>query len=192
MEKVPDKFCYVQSSPGPADHECVEESATLGGFGAMSAIMILITITLNLKMHTSLLPVVFLAGVLPSLTHYIFIQSCQPAAFVFTGIRCWLSCAGTSLPFLIELFTQVVQLRAVRLHVSVGMTLHLLLPPGDQGENPPGDQGENPPGDQGENPPGDQGENPPGDLREFKNITLCVKPLSDDKTLERQDPVESK
>ncbi|KAK6321534.1 hypothetical protein J4Q44_G00085100 [Coregonus suidteri] len=164
MEKVPDKFCYVQSSPGPADHECVEESATLGGFGAMSAIMILITITLNLK----------------------------PAAFVFTGIRCWLSCAGTSLPFLIELFTQVVQLRAVRLHVSVGMTLHLLLPPGDQGENPPGDQGENPPGDQGENPPGDQGENPPGDLREFKNITLCVKPLSDDKTLERQDPVESK
>jgi hypothetical protein len=33
-------------------------------------------------------------------------------------------------------------------------------------------------------PTGDQGENPSGDLREFKNITLCVKPLSHDKTLE--------
>jgi hypothetical protein len=31
MGKVPDKFCCVRSSLGPADRECGEESATLGG-----------------------------------------------------------------------------------------------------------------------------------------------------------------
>ncbi|KAM6980848.1 solute carrier family 2 member 9, like 1 [Aplochiton taeniatus] len=87
------------------------------GFSAMSAIMVLITITLTLKNTSYWVPyctvgLVFLfiifysggpAGVLPSLTHEIFIQSCRPAAFVFTGIQRWLGFAilGLVFPFLI-------------------------------------------------------------------------------------------
>lgn len=50
---------------------------------------------------------------------------------------------GTHLPLLLTTgAAQVIQLRAVHLHVSVGVTLCLLLPTGDQGENPPGDHRE--------------------------------------------------
>ncbi|XP_051531514.1 solute carrier family 2, facilitated glucose transporter member 9-like [Myxocyprinus asiaticus] len=87
------------------------------GFGGMSAIMALITVTLHLKDYSFVIPyttvilififVIFYgggpAGVAPSLTNEIFIQSYRPAAFVFTGILRWLGFAmlGFIFPFLI-------------------------------------------------------------------------------------------
>ncbi|KAG5275238.1 hypothetical protein AALO_G00145140 [Alosa alosa] len=87
------------------------------GFAAMSVIMASITITLLLQDFASwisfctvalfFLFIIFYcggpAGVLPSLTHEIFIQSCRPAAFVFMGTLRWLGFTVLSFifPFLI-------------------------------------------------------------------------------------------
>ncbi|XP_031423010.1 solute carrier family 2 member 9, like 1 [Clupea harengus] len=91
-----------------------------GGFAAMSVIMASITVTLCLQDYAFWIPyctvallflfVIFYgggpAGVLPSLTHEIFIQSCRPAAFVFTGTLRWLgfTVLGFMFPFLIAQF----------------------------------------------------------------------------------------
>ncbi|KAL2091407.1 hypothetical protein ACEWY4_013670 [Coilia grayii] len=87
------------------------------GFAAMSVLMASITVTLSLQHYAFWIPyctvtllflfVIFYgggpAGVLPSLTHEIFIQSCRPAAFVFTGTLRWLgfTVLGFVFPFLI-------------------------------------------------------------------------------------------
>ncbi|KTG02533.1 hypothetical protein cypCar_00006108 [Cyprinus carpio] len=87
------------------------------GFGGMSAIMLLITVTLCLKDYSSVIPystvvLIFLfiifygggpAGIAPSLANEIFIQSYRPAAFVFTGFPRWLGFTifGFIFPFLI-------------------------------------------------------------------------------------------
>uniref|UniRef100_A0A673KL58 Solute carrier family 2 member 9, like 1 n=1 Tax=Sinocyclocheilus rhinocerous TaxID=307959 RepID=A0A673KL58_9TELE len=87
------------------------------GFGGMSAIMALITVTLYLKDYSSVIPyttviLIFLffifygggpAGVAPSLINEIFIQSYRPAAFVFVGFLRWLgfTMLGFIFPFLI-------------------------------------------------------------------------------------------
>uniref|UniRef100_A0A8C1Z6M9 Solute carrier family 2, facilitated glucose transporter member 5 n=1 Tax=Cyprinus carpio TaxID=7962 RepID=A0A8C1Z6M9_CYPCA len=87
------------------------------GFGGMSAIMALITVTLYLKDYSSVIPystvvLIFLfiifygggpAGIAPSLANEIFIQSYRPAAFVFTGFPRWLGFTifGFIFPFLI-------------------------------------------------------------------------------------------
>ncbi|XP_066527341.1 solute carrier family 2, facilitated glucose transporter member 9-like [Hoplias malabaricus] len=76
-----------------------------GGFGAMSVIMTLITVALELKDHSFWIPygtvgLVFLfvicfgggpAGVIPSLSHEILVQSYRSASFVFIGILMWTS-----------------------------------------------------------------------------------------------------
>ncbi|XP_067288111.1 solute carrier family 2 member 9, like 1 isoform X2 [Pseudorasbora parva] len=89
-----------------------------GGFGGMSAIMALITVSLYLQDYSSVIPyitviLIFLfiifyaagpAGVGISLTNEIFIQSYRPAAFMFTGILSWLEFGmlGFIFPFLID------------------------------------------------------------------------------------------
>ncbi|XP_045079196.1 solute carrier family 2, facilitated glucose transporter member 9 [Coregonus clupeaformis] len=146
-----------------------------GGFGAMSAIMILITITLNLKDYSFWVPystvgLIFLfvifygggpAGVLPSLTHEIFIQSCRPAAFVFTGIIRWLGFAvlGLVFPFLIELLKSVSFVMFACMCLLASLYIFFYLPE-------------------------TKGKTLLEISEEFKNITLCEKPLSDDKILE--------
>ncbi|XP_051528377.1 solute carrier family 2, facilitated glucose transporter member 9-like isoform X2 [Myxocyprinus asiaticus] len=78
----------------------------------MSAIMASITVTLHLKDYIFVIPysiVVLIfygggpAGVAPSLTNEIFIQSYRPAAFVFTGILRWLG--FVMLRFILHFFT---------------------------------------------------------------------------------------
>ncbi|XP_062842749.1 solute carrier family 2 member 9, like 1 [Trichomycterus rosablanca] len=87
-----------------------------GGFGIMGVIMVLITITLQLKDHAFWIPyctvcLIFLfiicygggpAGVSPSLSHEMFVQSYRPAAFVFNGILLWgnFTIFGSIFPFL--------------------------------------------------------------------------------------------
>ncbi|XP_056591482.1 solute carrier family 2, facilitated glucose transporter member 9-like [Triplophysa dalaica] len=87
------------------------------GFGGMSVIMALITVTLYLKDSSFVIPyitvfLVFLfnifyaggpAAVAQPLNSEIFIQSYRPAAFMFTGILRWLGVAifGFMFPFLI-------------------------------------------------------------------------------------------
>ncbi|KAL1265661.1 hypothetical protein QQF64_003688 [Cirrhinus molitorella] len=87
------------------------------GFGGMSTIMTLITVTLYLKDYSSVIPyttviLIFLfiifygagpAGIAISLANEIFIQSYRPAAFVFTGLLRWLgfTVLGFVFPFLI-------------------------------------------------------------------------------------------
>uniref|UniRef100_A0A4W5KGP9 Solute carrier family 2 member 9, like 1 n=1 Tax=Hucho hucho TaxID=62062 RepID=A0A4W5KGP9_9TELE len=130
-----------------------------GGFGAMSAIMILITITLSLKV--SPLNFQLSSGVLPSLTHEIFIQSCRPAAFVFTGILRWLgfSVLGLLFPFLIELLKSVSFVLFACMCLLASLYVFFYLPE-------------------------TKGKTLLEISEEFKNITLCGNPLSDDKTLE--------
>ncbi|XP_056591051.1 solute carrier family 2, facilitated glucose transporter member 9-like isoform X1 [Triplophysa dalaica] len=86
------------------------------GFGGMSVIMALITVTLYLKDSSFVIPyitvfLVFLfnifyaggpAAVAHPITSEIFIQSYRPAAFMLTGILCWLGVAifGFMFPFL--------------------------------------------------------------------------------------------
>lgn len=146
-----------------------------GGFGAMSAIMILITITLNLKDYSFWIPystvgLIFLfvifygggpAGVLPSLTHEIFIQSCRPAAFVFTGILRWLGFAvlGLVFPFLIELLKSFSFVLFACMCLLASFYIFFYLPE-------------------------TKGKTLLEISEEFKNITLCENPPSDDKTLE--------
>ncbi|XP_052425736.1 solute carrier family 2 member 9, like 1 [Carassius gibelio] len=87
------------------------------GFGGMSAIMVLITVTMYLKDYSSVIPyitviLIFLffiffgggpAAITPSLANEIFIQSYRPAAFVFIGFLRWLlfTIFGFLFPFLI-------------------------------------------------------------------------------------------
>ncbi|KAA0707775.1 Solute carrier family 2, facilitated glucose transporter member 9 [Triplophysa tibetana] len=87
------------------------------GFGGMSVIMALITVTLYLKDSSFVIPYItvflvflfniFYAGGPAAVTHpitsEIFIQSYRPAAFMFTGILGWLGVAifGFMFPFLI-------------------------------------------------------------------------------------------
>ncbi|XP_016352799.1 solute carrier family 2, facilitated glucose transporter member 9-like [Sinocyclocheilus anshuiensis] len=87
------------------------------GFGGMSAIMALITVTLYLKDYSSVIPystivLIFLffifygggpAGTAPSLANEIFIQSYRPAAFVIIGFLHLLGFTifGFIFPFLI-------------------------------------------------------------------------------------------
>ncbi|KAK9966486.1 hypothetical protein ABG768_003594 [Culter alburnus] len=87
------------------------------GFGGMSVIMALITVTLYLKDYSPVIPyitviLIFLfiifheagpAGIAPSLANELFIQSYRPAAFVFTGFLRWLgfTILGFIFPFLI-------------------------------------------------------------------------------------------
>ncbi|XP_063070998.1 solute carrier family 2 member 9, like 1 [Engraulis encrasicolus] len=89
------------------------------GFAGMSVLMASITVALCLQDYAFWIPyctialfflfVIFYgggpAGVQPSLSHEIFIQSCRPAAFVFSGILRWLGFAimGFAFPFLIAL-----------------------------------------------------------------------------------------
>ncbi|XP_051528378.1 solute carrier family 2, facilitated glucose transporter member 9-like isoform X3 [Myxocyprinus asiaticus] len=84
----------------------------------MSAIMASITVTLHLKDYIFVIPysiVVLIfygggpAGVAPSLTNEIFIQSYRPAAFVFTGILRWLG--FVMLRFILHFFTAKLPLR---------------------------------------------------------------------------------
>ncbi|XP_030634468.1 solute carrier family 2 member 9, like 1 [Chanos chanos] len=91
----------------------------LGGFGGMSVIMALITVTLYFKDYSSWIPyssscliflfVVFYGGgpaaVAQPLSHEIFVQSYRPAAFVFIGCLRWAGFAvlGLTFPFLIDL-----------------------------------------------------------------------------------------
>ncbi|XP_019911154.1 solute carrier family 2 member 9, like 1 isoform X2 [Esox lucius] len=146
-----------------------------GGFGAMSAIMILITITLNLKDYSFWIPystvgLIFLfvifygggpAGVLPSLTHEVFTQSYRPAAFVFTGILRWSGFAvlGLVFPFVIELLRSFnfVLFACMCLLASLYVFFYL---------------------------PETKGKTLLEISEEFKNITLCGKRLSNDKTME--------
>ncbi|KAG9260613.1 solute carrier family 2, facilitated glucose transporter member 9-like [Astyanax mexicanus] len=88
-----------------------------GGFGSMSIIMALITLTLELKDYSFWVPystvgLIFLfvicfgggpAGVIPSLSHEVFIQSYRSAAFVFIGILMWAGffLLGFIFPFLL-------------------------------------------------------------------------------------------
>ncbi|XP_072522324.1 solute carrier family 2, facilitated glucose transporter member 9-like [Salminus brasiliensis] len=88
-----------------------------GGFGSMAIIMALITLTLELKEYSFWIPystvcLIFLfvicfgggpAGVIPSLSHEIFVQSYRSAAFVFIGILMWVSFSvlGFIFPFLL-------------------------------------------------------------------------------------------
>ncbi|KAG1949401.1 solute carrier family 2, facilitated glucose transporter [Pimephales promelas] len=87
------------------------------GFGGMSAIMALITVTLYLKDYSFVIPyitviLIFLfiifygggpAGTVISLANEIFIQSYRPAAFMFNGFLRWLgfTVQGFIFPFLI-------------------------------------------------------------------------------------------
>ncbi|KAL6464386.1 hypothetical protein MHYP_G00267030 [Metynnis hypsauchen] len=87
------------------------------GFAIMAVIMALMTLTLELKDYSFWIPystvaLVFLffivygggpAGVMPSLTHEIFIQSYRSAAFVFMGILIWggFAVLGFIFPFLL-------------------------------------------------------------------------------------------
>ncbi|KAL7843636.1 hypothetical protein AOLI_G00251480 [Acnodon oligacanthus] len=87
------------------------------GFGIMAVIMALMTLTLELKDYSFWIPystvaLIFLfvifygggpAGVMPSLTHEIFIQSYRSAAFVFIGILLWgsFTVVGFIFPFLL-------------------------------------------------------------------------------------------
>uniref|UniRef100_A0A3B1JXS6 Solute carrier family 2 member 9, like 1 n=1 Tax=Astyanax mexicanus TaxID=7994 RepID=A0A3B1JXS6_ASTMX len=88
-----------------------------GGFGSMSIIMALITLSLELKDYSFWVPystvgLIFLfvicfgggpAGVIPSLSHEVFIQSYRSAAFVFIGILMWAGffLLGFIFPFLL-------------------------------------------------------------------------------------------
>ncbi|XP_056157709.1 solute carrier family 2 member 9, like 1 [Lampris incognitus] len=88
------------------------------GFSAMSTIMVLITITLNLRDSNNWVPYVTVsliilfiifygggpAGATSSLSHEIFIQSNRAAAFVLLGTQRWLGFAllGLIFPFLID------------------------------------------------------------------------------------------
>ncbi|XP_036415856.1 solute carrier family 2, facilitated glucose transporter member 11-like [Colossoma macropomum] len=87
------------------------------GYGIMAVIMALMTLTLELKDYSSWIPystvalmflfVIFYgggpAGVMPSLTHEIFVQSYRSAAFVFIGILLWggFTVLGFIFPFLL-------------------------------------------------------------------------------------------
>ncbi|KAL7843637.1 hypothetical protein AOLI_G00251490 [Acnodon oligacanthus] len=87
------------------------------GFGIMGVFMALMTLTLELKDYSFWIPystvaLIFLfvifygggpAGVMPSLTHEIFIQSYRSAAFVFIGILIWgsFTVVGFIFPFLL-------------------------------------------------------------------------------------------
>ncbi|XP_071393380.1 solute carrier family 2 member 9, like 1 [Centroberyx affinis] len=89
-----------------------------GGFGSMSATLVFITITLNLKDSSYWVPYMTVAliiifvifssggpmGTMSSVTHEIFIQCYRPAAFIFTGIQRWMGFAlvGLIFPFLID------------------------------------------------------------------------------------------
>ncbi|KAM4613815.1 solute carrier family 2 member 9, like 1 [Polymixia lowei] len=84
-----------------------------GGFGAMSAILVLTTVMLNLKdiscwvpYSTAGLIIIFTmfsgggpAPAIIALTQEIFIQSCRPAAFSFIGVQRWLGFTVMGLVF---------------------------------------------------------------------------------------------
>ncbi|XP_061076856.1 solute carrier family 2 member 9, like 1 [Conger conger] len=115
-----------------------------GGFGAMSVIMALITLSQLLKENSNWIPystvgLIFLfvifygggpAGVLPSLTLEIFIQSSRPAAFVFTGILRWLgfSVMGTTFPFIIKLWKSYSFVLFSAVNLLAGLFLFFFLP----------------------------------------------------------------
>lgn len=98
---------------------------------------------------------------LPSLTHEIFIQSCRPAAFVFTGILRWLGFAvlGLVFPFLIELLKSFSFVLFACMCLLASFYIFFYLPE-------------------------TKGKTLLEISEEFKNITLCENPPSDDKTLE--------
>ncbi|XP_064162501.1 solute carrier family 2 member 9, like 1 isoform X1 [Anguilla rostrata] len=115
-----------------------------GGFGAMSVIMALITLSLILKESSYWIPystlgLIFLfvifygggpAGVLPSITHEIFIQSSRPAAFVFAGILRWLgfSVMGMAFPFLITLWKSYTFVLFSGVPLVAGLFVFFLVP----------------------------------------------------------------
>ncbi|XP_051528376.1 solute carrier family 2, facilitated glucose transporter member 9-like isoform X1 [Myxocyprinus asiaticus] len=103
----------------------------------MSAIMASITVTLHLKDYIFVIPysiVVLIfygggpAGVAPSLTNEIFIQSYRPAAFVFTGILRWLG--FVMLRFILHFFTAALKSLSfsVLLHLSNSCALSSSFP----------------------------------------------------------------
>ncbi|XP_036387652.1 solute carrier family 2 member 9, like 1 [Megalops cyprinoides] len=114
------------------------------GFGAMSVTMALITLLLHLKGSSFWIPysmvgLIFLfvifyvggpAGVMPSLTHEIFIQSSRPAAFVFTGILRWLGFAvmGLAFPFLIALLKSLSFVLFSCVCLTAGLFIFFLVP----------------------------------------------------------------
>ncbi|KAJ7998954.1 hypothetical protein DPEC_G00210350 [Dallia pectoralis] len=146
-----------------------------GGFGAMSAIMILITVTLHLKDYSFWIPystvgLIFLfvifygggpAGVLPSLTHEVFTQSYRPAAFVFTGILRWFEFAilGLVFPFLIASLKSFNFLLFACICLLASLYVFFYLPE-------------------------TKGKTLLEISEEFRNITLCGNCLSGDKTME--------
>ncbi|XP_067087633.1 solute carrier family 2 member 9, like 1 [Osmerus mordax] len=146
-----------------------------GGFGAMSAIMVLITATLNLKDYSYWIPystvgLIFLfiifysggpAGVLPSLTHELFIQSCRPAAFVFVGIQRWIGFAvlGLAFPFLLVELESFCFLLFSCMCLLAGFYVFFILPE-------------------------TKGRTLLEINEEFQNIHLCGKPPCDDKAIE--------
>ncbi|KAI1890946.1 hypothetical protein AGOR_G00158820 [Albula goreensis] len=114
------------------------------GFGAMSVVMAFITVSLHLKESSYWIPyitvcLIFLfvifycggpAGVMPALTHEIFIQSSRPAAFVFTGILRWLGFAvlGTAFPFIIALWKSFSFVLFSGVCLAAGLFVFFLVP----------------------------------------------------------------
>ncbi|XP_072522318.1 solute carrier family 2, facilitated glucose transporter member 9-like [Salminus brasiliensis] len=115
-----------------------------GGFGSMAIIMALITLTLELKDYAFWIPystvgLIFLfvifygggpAGVIPSLSHELFIQSYRSAAFVFIGILMWVgfSVLGFIFPFLLAALKSFSFMFFSCVCLAISLYLYFLLP----------------------------------------------------------------
>ncbi|XP_028854320.1 solute carrier family 2 member 9, like 1 [Denticeps clupeoides] len=149
-----------------------------GAFAGMSLIMSLLTITLHLQAFSTWLPycsvvLIFLfvffycggpAGVFPSLSHEIFIQSCRPAAFVFTGMLRWLgfSVVGFAFPFLIDHLKSFIFLLFACICLAAALYVFFVLPE-------------------------TKGKTLLEIAEEFDRIEVCRSPSSDDRCLQKQE-----
>ncbi|XP_017567119.2 solute carrier family 2, facilitated glucose transporter member 9-like isoform X1 [Pygocentrus nattereri] len=114
------------------------------GFGIMAVIMALMTLTLELKDYSFWIPystvaLVFLfvifygggpAGVMPSLTHEIFIQSYRSAAFVLMGILLWgsFTVLGFIFPFLLVTLKSFIFLLFSCVCLAASLYIFFILP----------------------------------------------------------------
>ncbi|KAK3512935.1 hypothetical protein QTP70_030617 [Hemibagrus guttatus] len=125
--------------------ECVGRRVLLwGGFGIMAAIMVLLSITLQLKDYGFWVPycsigLVFLfivsygagpAGIIMALTYEMFVQSYRPAAFMFLGFVTWGALAVFSFvfPFLLDAMKSFSFLLFAGICMAASLYVVIILP----------------------------------------------------------------